>query len=97
MTYNNNNMCQVTSNCLSPQSWWVWTDSEIRDLWYNCIHDNATNTWLCASTHESGKVFVCVLAFACLFSAFLHLWIIHNCQNVFKLSLRITECLPLVL
>lgn len=37
------------------QSWWVWTDSEISDLWYNCFHDNDTETWLCAATNESGK------------------------------------------
>ncbi|XP_018556142.1 epithelial membrane protein 3 [Lates calcarifer] len=35
------------------KSWWVWADSEITDLWYNCFHDNATQTWLCAATNES--------------------------------------------
>lgn len=35
------------------KSWWVWADSEISDLWYNCFHDNASNTWLCAATNES--------------------------------------------
>ncbi|KAG7494021.1 epithelial membrane protein 3-like [Solea senegalensis] len=35
------------------KSWWIWTDSEITDLWYNCFHDNASDTWLCASTNES--------------------------------------------
>lgn len=35
------------------KSWWVWADSEITDLWYNCFHDNASNTWLCATTDES--------------------------------------------
>ncbi|XP_041634783.1 epithelial membrane protein 3 [Cheilinus undulatus] len=35
------------------KSWWVWTDEEITDLWYNCFHDNASNTWLCAATDES--------------------------------------------
>ncbi|XP_076605370.1 epithelial membrane protein 3 [Chaetodon auriga] len=35
------------------KSWWVWTDSEITDLWHNCFHDNDTNTWLCATTSES--------------------------------------------
>lgn len=37
------------------QSWWIWADSEISDLWYNCFHDNATKTWLCAASNESGK------------------------------------------
>ncbi|XP_074534747.1 epithelial membrane protein 3 [Halichoeres trimaculatus] len=35
------------------KSWWVWADSEITDLWYNCFHDNASSTWLCAATNES--------------------------------------------
>ncbi|XP_061584529.1 epithelial membrane protein 3 [Cololabis saira] len=35
------------------KSWWVWTDSEITDLWYNCLHDNDTETWMCAATTES--------------------------------------------
>lgn len=35
------------------KSWWVWDDSEVSDLWYNCFHDNATDTWLCTATDES--------------------------------------------
>ncbi|XP_029288037.1 epithelial membrane protein 3-like [Cottoperca gobio] len=35
------------------KSWWIWDDLEITDLWYNCFHDNATKTWLCAATNES--------------------------------------------
>ncbi|KAM8913496.1 uncharacterized protein emp3a isoform 2-T3 [Spinachia spinachia] len=35
------------------KSWWVWDDLEVTDLWYNCFHDNATNTWLCAATSEN--------------------------------------------
>uniref|UniRef100_A0A3B3DY47 Epithelial membrane protein 3-like n=1 Tax=Oryzias melastigma TaxID=30732 RepID=A0A3B3DY47_ORYME len=35
------------------KSWWIWADSEITDLWYNCFHDNATDSWLCAATTES--------------------------------------------
>ncbi|KAM3878025.1 epithelial membrane protein 3 [Diretmus argenteus] len=35
------------------KSWWMWTDSEITDLWYNCFHDNTTNTWLCAATNDN--------------------------------------------
>ncbi|XP_072239225.1 epithelial membrane protein 3 [Leuresthes tenuis] len=35
------------------KSWWIWADSEITDLWYNCFYDNATQTWLCAATTES--------------------------------------------
>lgn len=37
------------------QSWWVWSDSEITDLWYNCFHDNVTDTWLCAASSENGR------------------------------------------
>ncbi|KAM9860356.1 epithelial membrane protein 3 [Aulostomus maculatus] len=35
------------------KSWWIWDDTEITDLWYNCFHDNATETWLCTATSES--------------------------------------------
>ncbi|XP_037645401.1 epithelial membrane protein 3 [Sebastes umbrosus] len=35
------------------KSWWIWDEMEITDLWYNCFHDNATNTWMCAATNES--------------------------------------------
>lgn len=43
------------SLCVSSQSWWVWSDTEIRDLWFNCFHDNATKTWLCTTSNESGQ------------------------------------------
>ncbi|CAN9512072.1 unnamed protein product [Ophioblennius macclurei] len=35
------------------KSWWVWAESEITDLWYNCFHDNETKAWLCKTTSES--------------------------------------------
>ncbi|XP_026163102.1 epithelial membrane protein 3 [Mastacembelus armatus] len=35
------------------KSWWIWADTEITDLWYNCFRDNDTNTWLCATANES--------------------------------------------
>ncbi|XP_020484607.1 epithelial membrane protein 3 [Labrus bergylta] len=35
------------------EKWWVWEDSKISDLWFNCFHDNATDTWLCATTDDS--------------------------------------------
>ncbi|XP_075881522.1 epithelial membrane protein 3 [Nelusetta ayraudi] len=35
------------------KSWWVWSDTEIRDLWFNCFHDNETETWLCTTSNES--------------------------------------------
>ncbi|XP_075997279.1 epithelial membrane protein 3 [Genypterus blacodes] len=35
------------------KSWWLWADSEITDLWYNCFHDNTSNSWLCAATNEN--------------------------------------------
>lgn len=37
------------------QSWWVWSNSEITDLWYNCFHDNITDTWLCAASSDNGR------------------------------------------
>ncbi|XP_035008595.1 epithelial membrane protein 3 [Hippoglossus stenolepis] len=35
------------------KSWWIWDDSEISDLWYNCFHDNSSDTWMCAATNEN--------------------------------------------
>ncbi|XP_056131007.1 epithelial membrane protein 3 [Lampris incognitus] len=35
------------------KAWWVWADSQITDLWYDCFHDNATSSWLCASANET--------------------------------------------
>ncbi|XP_028303186.1 epithelial membrane protein 3 [Gouania willdenowi] len=35
------------------KSWWIWKDSQITDLWYNCFHDNSSETWLCAATSDS--------------------------------------------
>lgn len=40
---------------LSSQSWWVWSETEIRDLWFNCFHDNETKAWLCTTSSESGQ------------------------------------------
>lgn len=58
--------CPVLCCHLLLQSWWVWDDLEITDLWYNCFHDNATNAWLCAATRENGKlvkyIFLCISA-----------------------------------
>uniref|UniRef100_A0A3Q3IJP6 Uncharacterized protein n=1 Tax=Monopterus albus TaxID=43700 RepID=A0A3Q3IJP6_MONAL len=45
------------------KSWWIWSDSEITDLWYNCFHNNATTTWLCS---------------VCSFKTFLHDWILYH-------------------
>lgn len=38
----------------SSQSWWEWGGLENSDLWYNCRFDNFTETWLCASSKETG-------------------------------------------
>ncbi|KPP71112.1 Epithelial membrane protein 3-like [Scleropages formosus] len=35
------------------KSWWVWADTENSDLWYNCVTDNVTGSWLCASVKEN--------------------------------------------
>ncbi|XP_022538007.2 epithelial membrane protein 3 [Astyanax mexicanus] len=35
------------------KSWWTLDDVENVDLWHKCIHDNNTDTWLCASTTEN--------------------------------------------
>ncbi|XP_027860013.1 epithelial membrane protein 3 [Xiphophorus couchianus] len=35
------------------KSWWVWTETEITDLWHNCFYMNSTQTWVCAAATES--------------------------------------------
>uniref|UniRef100_A0A4W5QC60 Uncharacterized protein n=1 Tax=Hucho hucho TaxID=62062 RepID=A0A4W5QC60_9TELE len=40
---------------LTRQSWWIWSDAEITDLWSNCIHYNVTGNWLCAASNENCK------------------------------------------
>ncbi|XP_034029098.1 epithelial membrane protein 3b [Thalassophryne amazonica] len=35
------------------KSWWVWDGLENSDLWYNCMFDNSSGTWLCASSKEN--------------------------------------------
>ncbi|KAJ8400720.1 hypothetical protein AAFF_G00394890 [Aldrovandia affinis] len=35
------------------KSWWVWDDVHNSDLWYNCMFDNSTGVWLCASAKEN--------------------------------------------
>uniref|UniRef100_A0A3Q3WH67 Uncharacterized protein n=1 Tax=Mola mola TaxID=94237 RepID=A0A3Q3WH67_MOLML len=35
------------------KSWWVWSDSEIKEHWLTCFHDNSTNTFLCAASDEN--------------------------------------------
>ncbi len=84
-------------NCLSfflpffPQSWWVWADTEITDLWYNCFYDNATKTWLCAATTESGKFPKYLLA--CINA---HAWTFNfACESVsYTLTLTLWPALP---
>ncbi|KAG8007701.1 Epithelial membrane protein 3 [Nibea albiflora] len=62
------------------KSWWVWTDSEIRDLWYNCFHNNATETWMCASTNESGLTTFA----ACLIFTFHRKEILNDSRDLAK-------------
>ncbi|XP_036388148.1 epithelial membrane protein 3 [Megalops cyprinoides] len=35
------------------KSWWVWDEVKNSDLWYNCMFDNTTGSWLCASAGEN--------------------------------------------
>lgn len=52
-------VCKYPAVCvmsdLSLKSWWEWDGMENSDLWYNCRFDNFTETWLCASSKETGK------------------------------------------
>ncbi|KAJ8388972.1 hypothetical protein AAFF_G00125330 [Aldrovandia affinis] len=35
------------------KSWWVWDGTKNSDLWYNCMYDNSSETWLCSSSKET--------------------------------------------
>lgn len=68
---------------LALQSWWVWSDSEITDLWYNCFHDNATDTWMCAASSENGKSLIGSAAlFTRWFASFARLKLQTQCENL---------------
>lgn len=69
--------------CLVLQSWWVWSDSEITDLWYNCFHDNATDTWMCAASSDNGKSLIGSAAlFTGWFGSFARLKPQSQCKNL---------------
>ncbi|KAI4904841.1 hypothetical protein NFI96_018226, partial [Prochilodus magdalenae] len=35
------------------KSWWTLENVENVDLWYKCMYDNKTDTWLCANTTDN--------------------------------------------
>ncbi|KAG9352939.1 hypothetical protein JZ751_017515 [Albula glossodonta] len=35
------------------KSWWVWDEVHNSDLWYNCMFDNVTGSWLCAAAKDN--------------------------------------------
>ncbi|KAL4646035.1 epithelial membrane protein 3-like [Arapaima gigas] len=35
------------------KSWWVWRQEENSDIWYNCMFNNDSRTWICKSSEES--------------------------------------------
>ncbi|XP_004548663.1 epithelial membrane protein 3 [Maylandia zebra] len=35
------------------KTWWVWTESEVSNLWHYCMYDNATEAWLCSAINQS--------------------------------------------
>ncbi|KAJ8259097.1 hypothetical protein COCON_G00181090 [Conger conger] len=60
------------------KSWWMWDDVHNSDLWYNCMFDNSTEAWLCASAKDNEwlvpmqALMVLAVLFSCLsFMAFL--------------------------
>ncbi|TFJ97295.1 HNRPLL protein [Platysternon megacephalum] len=46
-------------------SWWVLPDDETVNLWYDCLYDNTTQSWMCASVADSRiSVFTAALIYA---------------------------------
>lgn len=77
------------------QSWWVWSETEIRDLWFNCIHDNETKTWLCSTSSESGQwpAYASASLYNTVWEDFLHLphtW----CRSLTSFSPRLAAVGP---
>lgn len=88
------------------QSWWVWSDSEIKEHRLTCFHDNSTNTFLCAASDENGTVFVCACLHVrtfCLVYLLVMLWGFFFCIFARHTSLKLVslsyvgECLTVVL
>lgn len=79
----------ILSN-LSLKSWWVWNSLENSDLWYNCRFDNHTETWLCASSKETGKQQCNFVYVPKIKSANQRL--VFRCGNVFLSQSGIRQC-----
>ncbi|MEE6483096.1 hypothetical protein FKM82_013431 [Ascaphus truei] len=37
-------------------SWWVISDDESVNLWYDCLYYNNTEAWLCSSVSSNGEL-----------------------------------------
>ncbi|KAF7238785.1 Epithelial membrane protein 3 [Varanus komodoensis] len=46
------------------KSWWVLPDNETVNIWYDCLLDNSTKTWVCHTVSESAiSVFVAAVIY----------------------------------
>uniref|UniRef100_A0A8C8VMD2 Epithelial membrane protein 3 n=1 Tax=Pelusios castaneus TaxID=367368 RepID=A0A8C8VMD2_9SAUR len=54
------------------KSWWVLPDKENVNLWYDCLYENNTQSWMCASVAESQwlQAIQAFMVLALLFSSF---------------------------
>ncbi|XP_024069335.1 epithelial membrane protein 3 [Terrapene carolina triunguis] len=54
------------------KSWWVLPDDETVNLWYDCLYDNNTQSWVCASVADSQWLHAvqALMVLAMLFSSF---------------------------
>ncbi|MEE6483095.1 hypothetical protein FKM82_013431 [Ascaphus truei] len=53
-------------------SWWVISDDESVNLWYDCLYYNNTEAWLCSSVSSNGwfHAVQALMVLAVLFSSF---------------------------
>ncbi|XP_044303991.1 epithelial membrane protein 3 [Varanus komodoensis] len=62
------------------KSWWVLPDNETVNIWYDCLLDNSTKTWVCHTVSESAWLHAvqAFMVLSLLFSSFA--FIIFMCQ-----------------
>ncbi|KAM4650683.1 epithelial membrane protein 3 [Discoglossus pictus] len=53
-------------------SWWVFSEDETVNLWYDCLYENNTNAWLCSSVSDNEwfHAVQALMVLAVLFSSF---------------------------
>ncbi|XP_078511094.1 epithelial membrane protein 3 [Lissotriton helveticus] len=65
------------------KSWWVLSEDETLNLWYDCLYDNNTEAWLCSSVSDNDwfHAVQALMVLSVLFSSFsfiLFMWQLYT-------------------